>query len=142
MPKPRVKTRWIENPETGCWEWQLRKNHRGYGVENITLSKGIHRHGTRAHRNIWQKLHGPIPKGLQIDHRCQNKGCVNPSHLRLLTGRENVRLGKHCKMNPSRVRALRAARDAGMLFKDLGPLFGIRADYAGEIYKRKSWVDV
>jgi hypothetical protein len=42
-----------------------------------------------AHQFAYELLVGPIPKGWQVDHQCRNKHCVNPSHLRLATTKEN-----------------------------------------------------
>lgn len=42
-----------------------------------------------AHRIAWELTNGEIPKGLQIDHLCMNKPCVNPEHMELVTNREN-----------------------------------------------------
>jgi hypothetical protein len=44
-----------------------------------------------AHRLLYQLLVGPIPKGLQIDHLCRRRDCVNPQHLEVVSATENVR---------------------------------------------------
>jgi hypothetical protein len=46
----------------------------------------------QAHR-ISYRLHcGDIPEGMEIDHLCRNRGCVNPDHLRVVPHRENMRV--------------------------------------------------
>lgn len=45
----------------------------------------------RAHRVAYELLVGPIPDGLQIDHLCKVRNCVNPEHLEPVTQAENLR---------------------------------------------------
>jgi hypothetical protein len=45
---------------------------------------------TQAHRFVYQQLVGPIPAGMQLDHLCRVRTCVNPDHLRIVTPRQNV----------------------------------------------------
>lgn len=74
------------SPE-GCWEW-LASRSDGYG--RVTW-QGRQR---PAHRVVYELLVGPIPAGLQIDHLCRNRGCVNPAHLEPVTQRENLMRGE------------------------------------------------
>jgi hypothetical protein len=72
---------------TGCWLWTGGVSKWGYGkfkVEGRTLA---------AHRWGYEALVGPVPEGLQIDHRCRVRSCVNPSHLDAVTCRENLLRG-------------------------------------------------
>lgn len=81
------------DPETGCWVWQLSFLKTGYGQ----LSWNGRR--TLAHRYVYELLVGPIAEGLQLDHTCRNKRCVNPHHLEPVTRQENMRrtMKTHCK---------------------------------------------
>ncbi len=72
-------------PESGCWVWMGRANDRGYA----RLSAGQYRH-KYAHTAFWETANGPVPKGMVLDHTCRVKTCVNPSHVRAATPRQNA----------------------------------------------------
>ena len=67
-----------------CWLWRGSVNNCGYGQVNL---KGV----KPAHRAVYELLVGPIPKGLQLDHLCHVRLCVNPDHLEPVTKSENMR---------------------------------------------------
>lgn len=70
--------------ENGCLEWQRCVQH-GYG---IVMCDGRNQ---KAHRVAWQIIHGPIPKGKCVLHRCDNGKCVDAeSHLFIGTNKENT----------------------------------------------------
>lgn len=72
----------------GCWQWSGRPNNAGYGQMTMQGANGAE---TRlAHRVAYETLVGPIPAGLQLDHLCRNRLCVNPTHLEPVTARENI----------------------------------------------------
>lgn len=70
-----------------CWIWPVVRSI-GYGRA----------YGTRqAHRVVYERLVGPIPAGLQLDHLCRTPACVNPWHLEPVTAAENQRRGKRAQ---------------------------------------------
>jgi hypothetical protein len=70
--------------------WTAGKNGNGYGVSYVDGVAMV------AHRRAYQMLVGVVPMGLEIDHLCRNKACVNPDHLEPVTHRENVmRANRH-----------------------------------------------
>jgi len=67
-----------------CWLYEHPLNHNGYGLiywEHKTR---------RVHRVAWELFNGPIPKDLQILHKCDVRNCVNPQHLYLGTHSDNM----------------------------------------------------
>lgn len=72
-----------------CWLWTAYTNPDGYGQFGET-----HGQGRLAHRWAYEHLVGPIPAGMQLDHLCRVRHCVNPSHLEPVTQRENLMRGE------------------------------------------------
>jgi hypothetical protein len=73
-------------PQTnGCWYWQGKRQRSGYGRFAIR-----HARCTMAHRWAYEYFIGPIPAGLEIDHLCRTRWCVNPLHLEAVTPAVNV----------------------------------------------------
>ncbi len=71
----------------GCWPWKGFVNDRGYG------SLTINGRSYKAHRLSYEWANGPIPEGLQIDHLCRVRHCVNPGHMEAVTQATNIRRG-------------------------------------------------
>lgn len=72
----------------GCWLWLGSFVNNGYGR---------FKHGGKtymAHRVSFELAGGTIPAGLELDHLCRNRGCVNPAHLEVVTSRTNVLRGE------------------------------------------------
>lgn len=73
--------------ESGCWEWQGAITSSGYGTW------WVNKRLTPAHRVMYERHKGAIPEGLDLDHLCRNRKCVNPDHLEPVTRQENWRRG-------------------------------------------------
>lgn len=78
-----IEDRYITEPNTGCWLWIGGVNAHGYGV----FRKGL------AHRWSYRRYRGEIPKGLELDHLCRTRCCINPDHLEAVTHKENCLRG-------------------------------------------------
>lgn len=71
-------------PSGECIEWTGHINEHGYGRLTVNNRQIL------AHRHAYQLTYGTIPEGLMIDHKCHNRACVNPKHLRLATNKQNI----------------------------------------------------
>jgi hypothetical protein len=71
-----------------CWLWTGHINPKGYAY----ISSGGRSY--RAHRLTYEMAKGPIPEGLELDHLCRVRHCVNPDHLEAVTARVNQLRGE------------------------------------------------
>lgn len=83
--------------KTPCWIWQFDADRNGYGSIRLPDS----RQRIAAHKYFFQKVKGPVPNGLDLDHLCRIKSCVNPDHLEAVTRSVNMkRAWKHISKQP------------------------------------------
>lgn len=86
------------NKTESCWLWTGAITAYGYPKYRT------YQHVDAAYRVLWADIHGPIPKGMELDHLCHSRDlactagpnclhrrCINPAHLELVTGAENLR---------------------------------------------------
>lgn len=83
-----------------CWEWTGATSGYGYG------QIGIGKKRQKAHRVSWELVNGPIPDGMFLDHRCGNRLCVRPDHLRLATRQQNAAYILHPRKNSTGFRGV------------------------------------
>ena len=67
-----------------CWLWTAAIGGHGYGEFKVNGQT------VTAHRFAYEMAKGPVPEGLDVDHICRNKHCVNPDHLRASTRKQNM----------------------------------------------------
>ena len=145
---------------TGCWLWRGSKRHKGYGAFVYAKDgKGIN---GRAHRYMFEMMHGDIPPGMWVLHTCDVPACVNPLHLFLGTLQDNVddmmRKGRHvaggtytrgaysrgeqhpgAKLTQDIVQQIRKDREAGMSLGSLPRRYGLGPAHVHSIVMRRLW---
>ncbi|NCX03675.1 MAG: HNH endonuclease [Betaproteobacteria bacterium] len=137
----------------GCWLWQGSVNAWGYGqIRREPEGHAVRGVKISVHRAAWELTHGPITKGLHVCHRCDNPGCVNPSHLWLGTHAENLydmkRKGRAARgdrsgtarLDSQQVQILKRLMFLGQCSPaELARLLGMSTTAIYDIKHKKSW---
>jgi hypothetical protein len=99
----RLKKKVQYDDATQCWNWTGLLNKDGYGQSGYSLGNSKWKSCT-AYKLAYRLLVGEVPQGLQLDHTCRNRLCINPDHLEPVTGKVNTNRGRrsnaektHCK---------------------------------------------
>lgn len=120
----------------GCWLWAGSRLRSGYGIVGIPKT----RRTTTAHRYIYERIHGPIPPGLAIDHLCRNRACVNPDHLEMVTPAINARRGIQPKLNEAKVVAIRNRyAQGGITMLTLAKEYGVDTSSIARVVTGEYW---
>ena len=82
----RFEDKYVVCPGTACWIWTAGISSNGYAVFWDRGPK-------KAHRFAYERFVGPVPAGLELDHLCRVRHCVNPEHLEPVTRAENCKRG-------------------------------------------------
>jgi HNH endonuclease len=146
--KERLLANVLIDPITGCWNWQRGKFQQGYGMIQIDHCR------QRAHRVSFSEFVGPIPDGLFVCHRCDNPGCINPSHLFLGTAQDNssdmVAKGRqatgeengNARLSDLLVQHIRSEHANGVNGRAISRALGIHNVAVYRVINRQSWKQV
>lgn len=142
-----------EEQKTNCWLWNrsitpTTDYPRFYCKDWIKNKKVMY----RIHRFSYETFVGPIPNGMCVLHRCDNKKCANPHHLFLGTVSDNnkdrnkkgrqAKGIKHAsaKLDDASVKKLRELYSSGMYtIRSLGKLFGVSHTVARRAAVKLTW---
>lgn len=120
---------------SGCWLWDRALSSTGYGT--TTNAEG---RSQLAHRWMYEQRVGPIPEGLDIDHLCQTKRCVNPLHLEPVLPSVNCQRGPKAKLTPDEVAQIRSAYAMGEATQvELGRRYGVHSATVSRIVRGERW---
>lgn len=81
----------VNKTDGGCWLWEAGTDRGGYGRFE---GDG---HEVAAHRWSYEDAVGPIVPGLDLDHLCRVRRCVNPAHLEPVTRQVNLLRGAQAR---------------------------------------------
>jgi hypothetical protein len=122
------KTHYFEEErgyDTPCWTWQLIKTQPGKGGLGGYGKITVKGKNFLAHRWYYEQAHGPIPEGLQLDHLCQNRDCVNPDHMEPVTPLENTRRSRSSKLTLEQAQEIERLAQSGLSSYKIAPRFGV-----------------
>lgn len=140
----KIRRRVVFQKPQECWLWNGAHIHQGYS--EVSVGPRGKRRQIMAHRLMYEVFREPIPEGLQIDHLCRNRGCINPWHLETVTVRENLRRGMRTKLTPEKVADIRRrgqSQEPGTKSK-LAREFGVHPSHISRIISRDKnpWPEV
>lgn len=136
------------DPVTGCKEWLGYKKRDGYGYLYDPSKETV----IGAHVFAYERKNGPVPNGMHVCHRCDNKPCVNDEHLFAGTNTENrhdsmrkkrnargERHG-HAKLTPGCIDRINDIwRVGGTGQKEIAAHFGISQTQVSRIVRGQRW---
>lgn len=118
--------------ETPCWIWQRAINKRwGYGINS----------GRRAHIVEWERVNGNVPDGLDLDHLCRVRSCVNPAHLEPVSRAVNLQRGDKAKLTPDKVREIRQLADS-LSNAEIAGRFDVSRSTVHAVIHRLTWKNI
>ena len=143
----------------GCWLWTGPPNNSGYGSAVSPITGKV----TSAHRISYELLIRIIPTGLLACHKCDNRLCVNPSHLFIGTQKDNVddcrrkgRFATGCKLNHPcqkgelnygakltlhKARLIRVMHSCGVSQREIARQLDIPFGNVWNVLHNRSWIE-
>lgn len=131
-----------------CIEYTGTLEAAGYGTIQISRKR------TKAHRVSFELHNGPIPEGMMVRHKCDNRPCINPDHLVLGGQTENmadmVERGRslpgerqpNAKLTDAQVVAILDRLKSGETQRSLSTEYGVSHTTIYEIAHNKRWTHI
>lgn len=141
--RERFEEKYVPCPMSGCWLWTASVIRTGYGR---ILGSG--RQLELAHRLAWMLYRGPIPDDLNVLHKCDVPGCVNPDHLYLGTPKQNAvdrvirgrqPRGENMPISRLTEKDIVPIRQSTIGTQALAKLYGVGKRTIGQVRARETW---
>lgn len=149
-PKTNTQSFWRKFTKgNGCWEWPGSLSKSGYG--QISVGDKM----WRSHRYAYTVSKGPIPDGMFVLHKCDNRKCCKPWHLYRGDQQQNMddmkKRNRHkphvprgeihsdSKLTEADVVEIRGRRENGELLREIAEDFPVDYTYISRICLRKTW---
>lgn len=114
----------IKKLDNGCWQYMGKISNWGYGQ----------------HKKFFEQAKGiKVKKGLEMDHLCRNRFCVNPDHLEPVTHAENVRRGAGAKLDKDKVHEIISLAAMGLKQTDLAEMYDVKQCNISRIINGLRW---
>lgn len=131
--KPRLLIEYVEEDRgylSPCWIWQ-----------GVLTETGYPRKGRkRAHKLYYVARFGPVPTGLELDHGCNVRCCVNPDHLKAVTHAENCQRQRTTKLTMEKVEEIRRTyRAGGWTTRSLAKQLGLSQSTISHAVTERYW---
>lgn len=104
---------------TPCWIWPYAVSPNGYAQVCVGRRTLI------AHRLRWEHDNDPVPAGMQLDHLCGQRRCVNPGHLEVVTPLQNARRSKSAKLSDEQAAEIFKRKQMGERTAELAEEFRV-----------------
>lgn len=86
-PPERFERMYQPVPFSGCWIWTGALSSDGYGAFHVDG------HCIQAHKFAYEQRGQQVPEGLELDHLCRIRCCVNPAHVEPVSHQLNMLRG-------------------------------------------------
>ena len=100
----RIERYSVPEPNSGCVLWIGELNGQDYA----RIPVGSHKYGKRrrilVHRFMFELANGPLHPGLEPDHKCRVRCCIEPNHMEAVTRSLNTKRGWDALSDRSRPR--------------------------------------
>ena len=138
----RIEESIVIDEATGCHNWTKSLNSKGYGRIKINGTRKL------VHRVSYELHSGPIPEGLFVLHRCDNRKCCNPEHLSVGTNQDNMddkvakgRWAGNAILTLEKVKEIRQKYIETTTYKELAIEYGVHYNTIYAIITNIRWKD-